>query len=796
MVTFNEPRDLHKMQVPSHLNVPLSPGLRRKKLMWQNAVKHIISQRQLREQYVVEPAHKIYVTDAYIEEINRQIRNKASRGITKRRSSVARIHPSFFGERSSSASTQAGISADYASDADFFVRWGRTIHGVYVPTLRHTFKSRDLEKLYHRHSSHTRRTSLVVTNILDAAAKLHLLVLYLALVPDGSDLLRGCLTAVFLAFAVVLCVLVLTCKRSHSPEWLHYAGMASWLSQTAQVLGGLGYGLENDPSWYVLFTLFATYTLLPLPLLWAMAAGSLTSTLDLIVETARNFNEVGLLRKILAKTLLYTSMNTAGLFIHYLTDRAQRQAFLETRRCIQGRMKLETENQRQERLVLSILPRFVAFEMIADMTALGSELLPQQFHKIYIHHYTDVSILFADIKGFTLLSMTMSAQELVRTLNELFCRFDRLAEEHHCLRIKILGDCYYCVSGVPEPQRAHARCCVEMGLAMIGTIRYVRKQLNHDMDMRIGIHSGSVLCGVLGLQKWQFDVWSWDVGIANMLEAGGIPGRIHISRATLDCLEGNYQTEDGRGYERNEFLRKHNIDTFLICHKEEEVNEVEAGPHKMHTTSHTWNTNIPFGNMVEMNCILASFTNGSLLQLPSSRNRRSSSKEINKRIEHAIDLRSSERMRQEHITAATLVFKDTHIEEKFSQIRDETFKTNLVCSFIMFLFLMAVQTLIPAPRLYPIVIQFSLVLLGYLLLLVMALSEEFKRSPAVLQQLCCWIHENNSMRSLLTITAIAINFGMASADMVRPNTTNLDLQTVSYSFMLRPIFLNNLTSCT
>lgn len=106
----------------------------------------------------------------------------------------------------------------------------------------------------------------------------------------------------------------------------------------------------------------------------------------------------------------------------------------------------------QECLVLSILPRFVAFEMIADMSCLEDELSPQEFHKIYIHQYKDVryvhilyisspsllacfshsshlcSILFADIKGFTLLSMNLSAQDLVRTLNELFGRFDRLAE--------------------------------------------------------------------------------------------------------------------------------------------------------------------------------------------------------------------------------------------------------------------------------------------------------------------------------------------------------------------------------
>ncbi|XP_056260661.1 adenylate cyclase type 8 [Seriola aureovittata] len=770
MVTFAETTQVSPMELrePPCLTATLSPGLRRKKMLWQNAVKHIMIQQELSAQVGVEPARKIFVTDTYMEEINRQIRNKASRGVTKRRSSTVRVHPTQARSSTSTRSSIGGSFNDYASDADFFVHWGHTIRGVYIPTLGHTFRSCDLEKLYQQHSSHQRRNSLAITNVIDAVAKLHVLVLYLALAPETvTDTVRGCLTGVFMVLAIALCLVVLTCKDSMSPRWLHYAGLASWLSQTTQVLGGLVYGLEKDPSWYVLFTLFATYTLLPLPLLWAMCAGSLTSVLHLLVEILRYYNDAVLLKKVFAKGLLYLGMNTAGLFIHYLTDHVQRQVFLETRRCIEGRLKLEQENQRQERLVLSILPRFVALEMIADMSSLEDELNPQEFHKIYIHQYKDVSILFADIKGFTLLSMNLSSQDLVRTLNKLFGRFDRLAEEHHCLRIKLLGDCYYCVSGVPEPQRAHARHCVEMGLAMINTIRCVRKQLNFDLDMRIGIHTGSVLCGVLGLQKWQFDVWSWDVGIANMLEAGGIPGRIHISRATLDSLQGTYKTEDGHGRDRNEFLRRHSIDTFLICPQEERNNVDHTEPPKVQKTNRTWNPEILFGNVTDMNSILASFTNGSLPNIWQS-----TSKEINKRIKHAIEVRSSERMHKEHITPLTLVFKDTHIEDKFSQMRDEMFNSNLVCSFIMLLFLMAAQALISAPRLFPAILQFSVFLLAYMLLLLLALAEEFKWTPPALQHFCCWMHENNSARNILTLTAIIINFGLASTDMVWCILTN------------------------
>uniref|UniRef100_W5KX62 adenylate cyclase n=1 Tax=Astyanax mexicanus TaxID=7994 RepID=W5KX62_ASTMX len=748
------------------------PGVKWKQLMWQKAVRHIIDQREICPDVQTSSTHRIVVTDAYIDDINRQIRTKASRGSTgqhKRRSSAAQVHPL----RDQDA-TGREKSTDSLSDGVFFISWGTTVRGVYLPTLHHTFKSLDLERLYQQHSLAQRRTSLVVTNVIDILTKLHILVIYLAVAPEMVDSLRGLMAGLFMAVGALLCVLVLSCKGAMSPEYLHYAGLASWLSQTIQALGGLVYGLEKDQSWYVLFTLFATYTLLPVPLLWSICTGCVTAALHLLVEALGNYNNSAIVQKLLAKGLLYVGMNTAGLFIHYLSDRTQRQAFLETRRCIEGQVRLERENRRQERLVMSILPRFIALEMMADMSAMEEVLPPQQFHKIYIHQYKDVSILFADIKGFTTLSMTMSAQDLVRTLNELFGRFDHLAEEHHCMRIKILGDCYYCVSGVPEPQRAHARCCVEMGLAMINTIRYLRNELKCEVDMRIGIHSGSVFCGVLGLQKWQFDVWSWDVDVANMLEAGGIPGRVHISRATLDCLEGVYETEEGNGQERNDFLRRHKIDTFLILHVPQEDTE----PPRARRPSRedvSWSAELPFDNIIGTNCILATLTNGSMGQLPNlNAVLCSGSREINKRIRQAIEVRSSERMRKEHITPLTLVFKDANVEGKFSQMRDEMFKSNLVCSFLLLLLNMAAQYLIPSPQINYMMILFLVFLVVYSLVLLVTLAEEFKSSPACLQHLCCWIHETKSVRDLLTIIAIAINFGVASSDILSCSTVEAD----------------------
>lgn len=372
--------------------------------------------------------------------------------------------------------------------------------------------------------------------------------------------------------------------------------------------------------------------------------------------------------------------NITGILLHSPKEKAQRKAFLETRQCVEARLKIQRENQQQEQLLLSVLPRHVAMEMKNDIAGQPKEA---QFHKIYIQRHENVSILFADICGFTSLSDQCTAEELVRLLNELFARFDRLASEHHCLRIKLLGDCYYCVSGLPEARPDHALCAVEMGLDMIDAIALVREVMAVNVNMRVGIHTGRVHCGVLGLKKWQFDVWSNDVTLANHMESGGIPGRVHITEETLLCLNGHYEIEDGHGSERNSYLKDHQIQTYLIVPKES---------HRYRTSSKVSRQQAQTNNSISKELRMMGHWNAKA-GTNDKQDVKSAEEEVNEYLVKAIDARSIDRLRSDHCKAFFLTFKDKKIEEKYCQEPDPMLRTYFYCTIIISIGILLIQLL-------------------------------------------------------------------------------------------------------
>jgi adenylate cyclase len=185
--------------------------------------------------------------------------------------------------------------------------------------------------------------------------------------------------------------------------------------------------------------------------------------------------------------------------------------------------RLRHEHERAEGLLLNVLPRTVA----AELKETGSTTA---------RRFDEVSVLFADIVGFTPLSATMEPEELVDRLNEVFTYFDSLAERYGVEKIRTIGDTYMVAAGIPVPRSDHAHALAAMALDMLA---YAARG---PLSFRAGINSGPAVAGVIGTRKFQYDVWGDTVNTASRMESHSEPGRIQISDATNDRIKDDFTT--------------------------------------------------------------------------------------------------------------------------------------------------------------------------------------------------------------------------------------------------------------
>ena len=189
--------------------------------------------------------------------------------------------------------------------------------------------------------------------------------------------------------------------------------------------------------------------------------------------------------------------------------------------------KIKIEQERSDKLLLNILPK-----SIAERLKNGESLIADDFD--------DSTVLFADLAGFTKLSSTISATDVVIQLNSIFSLFDGLIVKYSLEKIKTIGDCYMLAGGVPKPLSSHADSVVKMALDMLDTIEQINTKTNQSLKIRIGINSGPVSAGVIGKEKFIYDLWGDTVNVASRMESFGSNDKIHISESTYSQLKDNY----------------------------------------------------------------------------------------------------------------------------------------------------------------------------------------------------------------------------------------------------------------
>ncbi len=192
--------------------------------------------------------------------------------------------------------------------------------------------------------------------------------------------------------------------------------------------------------------------------------------------------------------------------------------------------RLREEQEKSERLLLNILPK-----PIADRLKQGQGVIADS--------YPEVTILFADLVGFTKLSASVPPADVVKILNEIFSCFDKLIERHGLEKIKTIGDSYMVGAGLPIPREDHAEAIAEMALDILEEIPRFARVNGSTLSMRIGINTGPVVAGVIGTRKFIYDLWGDTVNTASRMESSGLASCIQVTEATYRKLNSRYEFE-------------------------------------------------------------------------------------------------------------------------------------------------------------------------------------------------------------------------------------------------------------
>jgi class 3 adenylate cyclase len=330
---------------------------------------------------------------------------------------------------------------------------------------------------------------------------------------------RAPMTANFVTVALVVLALVLSARHAHTWSRVFVLLPVNVVVFVASLLLG---GRVGFLYYFFLFGAVAFLFFEEQPVLkWGFAL--LASAECVYVRLLGPTDEAAVVSRKAAELLDITSalgvMSTVILIVH-----------LFTRETTVAETRLAEENDRSERLLLNILPAKISMRLKGEDKSIADG-------------FADVTVLFADIVGFTELGQKLTPDRLVEMLNHIFSGFDDLAERYGLEKIKTIGDCYMVAAGLPEVRADHAEAIARMALGMRDELERVNRLTGHSLRIRIGIHTGPVVAGVIGKRKFIYDLWGDTVNTASRMESTGVAEEIQVTRTVYERLAGKFEME-------------------------------------------------------------------------------------------------------------------------------------------------------------------------------------------------------------------------------------------------------------